>query len=164
MSFPSQKARRGTSQHTSLCWRAARDVNRHVRPLSTKCSVFNIALEGRDFWLVFTQSLSERPLRVKSYLMQGIIFCSCVHVYVSVDAYSPSTTAVAHHLMSDFLFKNGWQCSHFMGNLQISLAKKTPPTRHANLKFLRFALGLFCRTLPPSQSRICCIACCSLYK
>lgn len=81
-----------------LSWRTARDINRHIHPLSTKCSVFNIAPEGRDFWQVFTQNLAKSPLCVKSCLMQGIIFCSCVYVYVCVDVYSPSTTAMVHCL------------------------------------------------------------------
>lgn len=33
--FTFQEATRGTSQHTSLCWRAASVINRHVHPLST---------------------------------------------------------------------------------------------------------------------------------
>lgn len=79
-----------------LSWRAARDINRHIHPLSTKWSVFNIAPEGRNFWQVLTQNLAKSPLCVKSCLMQEIIFCSCMHVYACVDVYSTSITAMIH--------------------------------------------------------------------
>lgn len=88
---------RKSQERDFLSWRAARDINRHIHPLSTKCSVFNIAPEGRDFWQVFTQNLAKRPLCVKNCLMREIIFCFCVHVYVYIDVYSPSTTAMVHY-------------------------------------------------------------------
>lgn len=84
-----------SQERAFLSWKAARDIKRYIHPLSTKCSVFNIAPEGRDFWQVFTQNLAKSLLCVKSCSMQEIIFCSYVYVYAEV--YSPSTTAMVHY-------------------------------------------------------------------
>lgn len=78
-----------------LSWRTARDINKHIHPLSTKCSVFNISPEDRDFWQVFTQNIARSPFCVKSCLMQEIIFW--VRVYIYVDVYSSPTTARVHY-------------------------------------------------------------------
>lgn len=164
MSCPSQKARRGTSQHTSSCWRAARDVNKHVHPLSTKCSVFNIAPEGRDFWLVFTQNLCKSPLRVKSYLVQGIILllCACVYTCRCVQSFHHSRSSPS--LCLTFYLK-------MSGNAHTSWATcrsawpKNLTNETCKLKISKVCTWCFLQNSPTLlQSHICCIACCSLYK
>lgn len=93
VSFPSQKMRRGTSQHTSSCRRASRAVNRRVHPPCTKCSVLSIAPEGSPFWLVFIQNIQKSITHQKLFDAGN----SVLYAFRPVDAWSPSTTAVAQH-------------------------------------------------------------------